>query len=80
VFKSTFRDATSQVSRIFFMADFNDSSDFDEEFEDEEARFMDDEVVEDEDAPPKPFRGHFLFVENSIPKPSKVDQGSATKK
>lgn len=70
LFKSVFRDATAMVTKLFYVAEFEDDVDFDEEFaEDEANRFMDDEIVGDEVVQPKIFKGYFLFVENSISKP-----------
>lgn len=40
---------------------------------------MDDEIIRDEDQKPQPFKGHFLFVENSVTKTQRVDSGSAKK-
>jgi hypothetical protein len=45
VFRSTFKDATDQIVRIFFISDFEDDIDYDEADELQHNKFMDDEKV-----------------------------------
>lgn len=48
VFRSIFRDATSQITRLFYISDFDDSEELDEAKEEEYNRFKDDEVIGDD--------------------------------
>ncbi|CDW78749.1 UNKNOWN [Stylonychia lemnae] len=63
VFRAVFRDATAQVTRLFYIKDFEDDVDYNDEIEEEYNRFKDDEIVDDK---PRLFQGYFLFVENQI--------------
>jgi hypothetical protein len=46
---------------LFYIKDFEDDVDYNDEIEEEYSRFKDDEVVNDK---PRLFQGYFLFVEN----------------
>lgn len=48
VFRSIFRDATAIVSRLFYVTDFEDDIDLDEDEEEGYSRFKDDEIMGDE--------------------------------
>lgn len=48
VFKSIFRDATSTITRLLYVSDFEDDLEIDEHNEDDYNRFKDDEIVNDE--------------------------------
>jgi hypothetical protein len=76
IFRSIFRDATSQVTQLFYVSDFDDDPEVDVE---EEYRFRDDEVVAD-DEEQKPFKGYFLMVENQVNKEIKKNTQSSGRK
>jgi hypothetical protein len=66
------------VTRLYYVTDFDDDIELDEELDEDYNRFKDDEVVND-DMRPQPFKGYFLFVENTVSKPQKSASISASK-
>lgn len=71
IFKAVYKEATGSITNLFYIKDFEDELEIDEDF-DEGGAFIDDDILRDEDEDARrpqqqqPFKGHFIFVENTI--------------
>jgi hypothetical protein len=49
IFRAIFKDAMQQVTRLFYVTGFDDDIELEEDKEEDYNRFLNDEVVNDED-------------------------------
>lgn len=71
IFRAVYKEATGSITNLFYVKDFEDEIEIDEDFDEEDQqRFIDDDILDEDNVRKspaiQPFKGHFIFVENAI--------------